>query len=289
MNRQALGLILLTGMALGSSVVMTRFALAQLSPLALIMVRLALATLAFILILAMLGRSLPRDERTWIAIAMVGISQALSLLLFISALQFISSAVLTIFIALIPLFTGLLAHLFLPNEKLNAAKLIGLGVALAGVLYLILTRTTGIANAAGLDLSGFLLALGGGITAAASTVYTRLRLRGVDVMVVTGGQFAAGLLAVAPVSLGFSSVNLLALDLRGWFAVVYTAMIGSLAGFFLMFYMIRRFGATISVLPGYVMPVVSASLGALLLGEIVTLPLIGGAGLILMGVFLASR
>ena len=66
-------------------------------------------------------------------------------------------------------------------------------------------------------------------------------------------------------------------------------MVGSFSAFFLMFTLNRRYGATTSVLPTYLTPAVSAVLGAVLLGEVITPPFLAAAGMILAGVFLPSR
>jgi drug/metabolite transporter (DMT)-like permease len=65
--------------------------------------------------------------------------------------------------------------------------------------------------------------------------------------------------------------------------------IGSYLGFLLPFYMVRRYGATISGLPAYLMPPVSGTIGALFLGEVITHSLIAGAILIFIGLFPASQ
>ena len=111
----------------------------------------------------------------------MGVTQGLPLLAFTIALQFISSGVLTIFIALIPLVTGLMAHVWLNQERLGFAKAGGLAVAFGGVLLLVATRTTGLtAGASGADVRGYGLALAGALVIAASVVYTRRRLRHVE-------------------------------------------------------------------------------------------------------------
>lgn len=290
-SAQRIGLIVLTGAVLGSSVVMTRVGVSEIAPLSLVLLRLVVATLGFAITLLLFKRNLPREARIWLDIAIVGITNAgIPLVFFTIALQFISSAVLTIFIALVPLFTGLMAHVWLEQEKLTRVKIAGLVAAFVGVLVLLLTGTTGLAQvASGLDVRGQILALIGAVVGAVSGVYTRLKLRGTDVIVVTAGQFAVGLLVVAPFALALSSLNVSAITLRGWFSVVYTGIIGSFIGFLLVFYMIKRFGATIASLPTYVMPAVSAALGVVILSEVVTPPLLAGASLILFGVFLASR
>jgi drug/metabolite transporter (DMT)-like permease len=167
--------------------------------------------------------------------------------------------------------------------------LLGLLVALGGVLILLLTGTNGLSEVAATDLRGQALAFIGVAVGAVSGVYAQRHLQKVDVCVLTGGQFAAALLVVAPLALFFNPLDLGAITPRGWLAIGYTGLIASFFGLLIFFYMIQRFGATIASLPNYLYPAVSAVLGAMILGEVVTAPLIGGMILILIGVFLVSR
>lgn len=290
MNPQRIVLILVAGFALGSTASVTRLGVAEIHPVTLVALRFAIATLAFAMTLAVIHSPLPQDKRAWFDIVLVGLTQGFQLLSFTIALQYISSAVVVIFIAMVPLFTGVMAHLWLAQERLTLAKGLGLIVAFAGVLFLILTRTTGLAGiAGGFEVSAQLLALAGAIISAAGVVYARRRLRAVDAVVVTAGQMATGFVLTLPFAVILNTTNIAAVTWHGWFAMLYSAMIGSYLGFLLLFYMVKRFSATVSVLPAYLMPPVSATLGAIFLGEIITLPLIGSAILILVGLFLASK
>ena len=288
MSAKQLGLILVTGLLLGSSVAMTRFAVAEVPPIALVAIRLSVATLGFAVTLLLLQRGLPRELGVWRDIALVGLGQCLPLLAFTMALQFVSSAIVTIFITLVPLFTSIMAHFMLSQEKLTAMKLAGLSAAFMGVMVLLFTGTTG-TSASILDVRGYIFGISGAFIAALATIYARLRLRSVDVFVVTALQFAFGLALIAPIAFALNPVNLFAISTPGWLAILYSAMAGSYLGFLLLFYMTKHFSATAAVLPAYVMPVVSATLGVLVLGELITPPLLGGAILILLGVFLVGH
>ncbi|HKY52897.1 MAG TPA: DMT family transporter [Anaerolineales bacterium] len=114
-------------------------------------------------------------------------------------------------------------------------------------------------------------------------------MRDVNAVVVTAGQMLTGLILTLPFAVFLKDIDLSTITWRGWFAILYTAMVGSYLGFLLLFTMVKRYSATISVLPAYLMPPVSATIGALFLGEIITPSLIGGAALILIGLFLASQ
>jgi drug/metabolite transporter (DMT)-like permease len=133
------------------------------------------------------------------------------------------------------------------------------------------------------------LALGGTLSVAFATVYTRRNLQGTDVVVLTAGQMAVGLLAVLPLALLLSDPRWAAISWRSWLAVTYSAVVGSFVAFLIFFYLVRTYGATTASLPTYVIPAVSGGLGALLLGEVIGSSLVAGAGLTLLGVFLSSR
>jgi drug/metabolite transporter (DMT)-like permease len=290
LNIQKLALILLAGIALGSSASIARVAVAEIEPLTLTLLRFVIATLVYAVTLAVLRLRLPRDTRTWRDIGVVGLSQGFQVLAFTFALLSISGSVLSIFIAMVPLFTAIMVQFWLVQERLNWKKWLGLLVAFAGVGLLILTRTTGLLTAeTGRELQGQLLALAGAAISAAGVVYARRHLREVDAVIVSGGQIAAALVLVLPFALGLGSTNFQSVSPRGWLAALYISLSGSYLGFLLLFYMVRRYGATASVLPAYVMPAVAAAIGVLFLGEIITVPLVGSAVLILVGLFLASQ
>ncbi len=294
-----LGLILLAGLSLGSSAVMVRVGIQEWPPLLQVLLRFALTMLLFALALGVARRALPRDPAAWRDIAISGLSNtAVPVIAFTLALQYISAGVFGVLLALYPLLTAVLAHLLLAHEKLTRWQAAGLALAFGGTLLLVLTGTTGL-GAAG-DLRGHLLTLAGVVIAAAGLVFTRARLQAHDSLVVTAGQVAVSLPVIAlailaaplaPDGLAGSAGGaglLAAITWRGWLSVIYSALAGSFAGYLLLIILTRRYGATAGALPGYLMPVVSGLLGALLLGEVISLPLVGSAALVLVGVVMVG-
>ena len=94
------------------------------------------------------------------------------------------------------------------------------------------------------------------------------------------GQLPGGLIAVAPLALVFGGpVVLSQVSVWAWLAIVLSGTIGLGASFVLFLGMVERHGPTAALLALYVMPVVVTLLGAGLLGEVVTAPmLVGSAG-----------
>jgi drug/metabolite transporter (DMT)-like permease len=121
-----LGLVLLAGVALGSTAVVTRLAVREVPPLVLVLLRLAVAAAAFGAVLTARPRPAPRGARRWADLALAGVlNVGVPLTAFTLALLFISSGVLTVTLALIPLFTGVLAHATLSGERLTGTRLGG--------------------------------------------------------------------------------------------------------------------------------------------------------------------
>jgi drug/metabolite transporter (DMT)-like permease len=76
----------------------------------------------------------------------------------------------------------------------------------------------------------------------------------------------AAALVIMPLSLLLVGVNLELVDGWGFSALIYSAIIGTFAGFLLAFYNIKRFGATAAAMTSYIIPLVTGTGGVLLLG-----------------------
>lgn len=281
--------ILLAGSAFGSSVVMTRFAVAEIPPIDLVAFRFGVAAALFLPTLRILRLSLPREPRVWADMAVVGATTVGPLVAFTFAVQWISSGVLTVFLALIPLFTSVLAHLLVAGERLSRGKSAGLVIAFLGVLVILLTRTSGLGQTASGVTRGHLLALLGTLFSAYAGVHTRLHLRTIPSPVVTAGQLMTGFLLVLPLSLALGTYQPALVGRASWLAAAYSGVIGSFLAFWVVVILAQRFGATASSLPAYLLPIVSTALGAALLGEQVTLVMVAGGALILLGLYLTNR
>ena len=288
MNMRRLGLMALAGVTLGGSVVISRVGLGEMPAFTLIALRMTLAAGAFAIILTVLRPPLPAGTRLWTDIALVGvINTALPLTSFTLALQYMSSGVIALFLALIPLSTGLMAHVGLAHEKLTLQKLGGLALAFCGVVVLLLTGTSGLPTV--LDARGPVLALTAVLLSSFGTVYARRQLGQANVISVTAFQTFAAALVLVPLGLLVARTDLATISRTGWLAVAYTGLVGSVLAFLAFFQLIREFGATSAAETTYLTPPVAGLLGVLLLDEVISGTLVFGAILIMLGVYVAER
>lgn len=282
--------ILVGGIALGATAVASRIGVMEMSAMAFVALRLALALFLFVPALWILHVPLPRGAATWRDVAIVALTTTAPLVAFTYALNWISAGVLTDFLTLVPLFTGILAHRILAHEKLTPVKLAGLLTSFAGVVVILATRTSGLIGTSVSGVStGHALALAGSVVAAYSGVHIRRTLVDVPTPALTAAQVAISLLLVGPLALLVGGPSLAGVSSKAWIAVGFTAAFGSFFAFWLLTRVAQVYGATPSAQPGYVMPLVSSALGAAMLGEQLSPALIAGGLLILLGLYLANR
>lgn len=283
--------VAILGVIWGASVVLQRVAIAEVEPLPLVSLRL-LAGLAFFLpFLPRVWRGLTVQPRRMLDVLTLGTLNPVTTGVLTSlALAFASSGLVAVLTSLAPVLTALLARALVGERPLTRPQIGGLAVAFGGVVVLVATRSTGLGADAGSDLRGQILAIATAIVMAFATLFTRRRLAGTDPLAMAAGQLGGGLIVAAPLALLLGGpVSLSEIGLRTWVAIVVSGTIG-LGGSFVMFLgMVERHGPTAALLALYVIPVAATLLGALLLGEQVTLPMLAGATLVLGGVIVFTR
>jgi drug/metabolite transporter (DMT)-like permease len=209
--------------------------------------------------------------------------------LIVLSLQYQSSGLTSILITANPALTVLFAHFFLPDEKLNSSKSMGIALAFSGALLLALRGETGLATGGTGQPWGYLLVVVGMIAASITTVYARSTLAKANTFDVASIRMFTAALAVMPLSILFVGFNLDHVTRQGYFALGYAALIGTFLGTWLGFIILQRFGATASSLVAYIIPLVAGVTGWLLLDEQITLTMLFGVLLVLGGVGLLNR
>jgi drug/metabolite transporter (DMT)-like permease len=200
--------------------------------------------------------------------------------------QWVPSGLAAVLFATFPLFVALLAHFFLPGERLRPAAAAGLALGFGGVA---------------LVFSEDFAALGGPRVAFAGAVMLLSPLASAVAQVAVkkwGGHvhpvpLNAGAMVLAGAVMGM----LAAIVERGRpvrftgpavGALLYLTLLGTAVAFSLYFWLLRHMSATTLSLTAYAIPVVAMGVGAALFREPVTARVVGGAGLVIAGTALAS-
>lgn len=274
----------------GSSVMATRFCIQMVNPVTYVGLRFSIAALLYLLVstLHIAGKKLPTGRQVWKNGALFGIiGDAIPLTLFVLSMQYQSSGLSSILASLFPVMTALFAHFFLPDERLNRRKALGLVSSLSGVCLMALLGETGLPNVQRADLTGYALVLASALISGAFMVYARKHMATLDAWSVTSARFFTAALVVMPLSILVSGFDLSRYTWQGYLVTGYAGVI-FFAGFFISFLVLQKFGATTNALADYVTPIMATTGGWLLLGERITPGMLGGIALIALGLVLLN-
>jgi drug/metabolite transporter (DMT)-like permease len=187
----------------------------------------------------------------------------------------ISAGLLAVLQSAAPLFSALIARWW-TKEPITPMRAAGLVIGFAGVTLLVWDQI-GVRSDAGLAIIVTLLVT---VLWGVSSNYART-LHDVDPIVLATGSIGIGALVLAPSAM--MNWPQQAPGLRAWAEVTFMGIVASGCGFLLYFGLIRRIGAVRATSVSFLTPVVTMILGALYLGEALTLRMITACAVIIVG------
>jgi drug/metabolite transporter (DMT)-like permease len=281
------GLILLSGLLYSITIACIGVASRFIPPLTLTAMRLTVASLVFAAVLLIARPRFDSSPRRLLDIAAIGLlNVGLPFVMLATALRYISGALAAVLFNISVPITLVFAHFLLPDEKLTLGKAAGCAAALAGAAVLIVSKTSGLATSQANGWIGQALILIASVTGAAAVIYTRRRAREEPPTVLAAGQIFVNLPLVLLLMLAVDGKPALSTyPPQALAAVAGAAIIGPVIAFWLLFYMIKRYSASLGGYSGIATPLFSAVIGVLLLGEVISLPMAAGSALLLAGVW----
>jgi len=279
---QLLGLLVIVW---GSSFLLIDRALLFFTPEQVVGYRLVIGAITMFAIALYYGKSFPRSITPWLHfIVYAVIGNILPYLLIATGQLTITSGMAGLLMAFMPLVTLVLAHIFLPNDKLTRFKILGFIIGISGVLFILGPSINNGNN----TLFGILLVLGAAFAYAINTIIAS-RLPSYDPLV-----SSASVLLVASLLSFFIWPNIFFINFSNipFISGVSILLLGALPtgiAAFLYFIIINTAGATFLSNINYLIPVVAFFLGALLLGEDILWQNILALLLIISGIFISRK
>lgn len=261
------GMLVLLSVLWGGSFFFIAVAVAELPPLTIVLLRVALAAVTLHLLRVLMGLSLPRDGASWRAFVAMGvINNVVPFMLIVWGQSHIASALASILNATTPLFTVVVAHYLTRDERLSPARLAGVAIGLAGVVAML--GPTALADL-GTALAAELACLAAALSYAFGGVYgRRFRGLGLDPLVVATGQVTTSAVLLLPVAvLADRPWTLPSPSLAAVAAVVALAVVSTGFAYVLYFRLLATVGATNVLLVTLLIPVSAILLGVTILGE----------------------
>ncbi len=262
-----------------------KIAVASIPPLTLAAGRVALAAAVLYAFIRLRGMRLPVQGRNWtlyFAVAFFG--NGLPFTLIGWGEEHIASGLAAILMAVMPLATLLLAHVFVKDEPLTMGKLVGIAVGFAGVVVLVGPEAL---KGLGSDVLRQGAVAGGALCYAVATITARLlpesppAVRAAAVLVWSTVQ-------MVPAALILDAPWLLQLSPGSLASVVYLGLFPTALATIIYFHLISARGASFIAFNNYLVPVFGVMWGAAFLGERVSMQELGALTLILGGIAIAG-
>jgi drug/metabolite transporter (DMT)-like permease len=273
----------------GISFVATKAALREVSPVTLVFTRFALGALLLGGVLVARGLPILPPRDTWMPLAgMAFIGVFVHQMLQATALQYTSAMHTGWLIGVIPIWSAILAGLFL-GERLRPAQLAGLAIGFAGALLGVTRGRFGPGTFGLPSTRGDLLVLASTLNWAIYTVIGHGILRRLGPTRATAGIMTLGCLMLAVPfvwSSGWREYHALSAD--GWGAVAFLGIGCSGMGYLFWYGALEKIEASRDAEILYFEPYVTLIAAAIVLGEPVTGTAVAGGLLVLAGVMMVQ-
>jgi len=274
------------GLIWSSSFLWIKIGVQEIGPMALVAFRMVFGALTAAGITIYQKVEWPRDWKTWGIYAILGPTSLAIPIFFISwGEQTIDSAVASILNATVPLFTIVIAHFWLHDDKMTAPKVLGLLIGFAGVVLLF---SEDLLASKHLNVIGQLAVVLASLFYAWSAVFARKyteHIKGVirgALPLITAGLF---IWIIGPITEKPFLIPALPIT---WVAALWLGILGSGFAMIMFYYLLHEIGPTRTTLVTYIFPVGGVILGVLFLHEQLSWQLLAGTALIIGSLFVVN-
>jgi len=229
----------------------------------------------------------PRQRKIWFFLILFGFTNnAIPYVLISWGEKFIDSGVAAILNSTTPLFTMVVAHFFLHDDRITPARLTGLLIGFLGIIILV---SRDIQPGLQFNILGQVAVLIASALYAVSSVLARRTTRGIQPVVqglipLPGADAFLWLTTLAL----YRPLTLPKLPIT-WAAILWLGLLGTALAFLLYFYLLNTVGPTRTTLVTYVFPLVGVVLGVVLLKETLNWQLILGGSLVVSSIIVVNR
>ncbi|MEE9334726.1 MAG: DMT family transporter [Granulosicoccaceae bacterium] len=269
----------------GSAFMCITIALRDFSPIAIAGWRVAIAAVVVVLICRWQGLAIPRDKKSLVLLAIVG--------LFNSAIPFslvgwgqsqgVNSASTALLISASPFATLLFSHFMTQDDRFTWFKMIGMVIGSSGVVVLLSGELAG-----GGSAIGMLAILSASFCYAFSTLMIR-KLGSIPGLVIVAGALTVSTIVLMPLVLIYYPPTSQATSFESVAALIYLAMLPTALAYFLRTHITQINGATFMSNAGYLIPFFAVIWGWLFLAESPQLNMLLALVLICGGIALGQK
>jgi drug/metabolite transporter (DMT)-like permease len=263
-----------------------KIAIQEISPTMLVAFRALFGLLFGVVVILIQRAQWPRSSKVWFPLLLLGITNvAIPFFLISWGEKYIDSAVASILDATVPLFTILIAHYLLQDDKITMPKLTGLLIGFAGVVVLM---SKDLLNSSTNSILGQAAVILASIFYAVNSVYIRKTTENIPGIVRSAGPLISASAVMWLATFLFESpVKMPQLGIT-WVALLWLGVFGSGLAFAMAYYLIHEIGPTRTTMVTYLFPLGGVILGVTFLNEQLTWQLVTGAILIILSLIVAN-
>lgn len=285
MSVAQIGLFLTLCVIWSSSFLLIKIGIVTVPPVSLTAARLIIAALLLTVVVYIRGERLPKNSNAWFVFAFIGFfGNALPFILISWGEKYIDSGLAAILMGIMPITTVALAHLFIADERITPQRALGVLIGFCGLLVLVGWQAL---EEMGSVVIAQLAVLCAAICYGITTVFTRTRSHWPGPVMSAGATITGALFAI-PLALFTDDVSNISPDFNGWFAIIVLGVFQTAIAALIYFHLIRNIGASRLSQINYVIPVMGALWGVMLLGEQPDLNMLLALALVLTGITLVN-
>jgi drug/metabolite transporter (DMT)-like permease len=279
----------LAGLALiwGVSFLLIKVAVQDMSPAVLLLLRAASGFLALAVIVKVMGRPLLGEGwRTRLgSFAILAITNAIVPWVAIAwGEERISSSLASILNSTSTLWTAILIYWAMPSERPSIVNYVGVVLGFVGVVVLVLPDL--LSRGLSANFFGAVAILVAALSYALNAIYQRVKMRNVSLFDVSIGQLAASTVFAIPLAIpSLPNVHVAPLSMA---AVIGLGAAGTGIAYLLYYYVMNKLGAVRAAGVTLLVPVTAVFWGVVLLHETLSLPIVIGMIVILVGIVLTN-
>ena len=276
-----------TSIIWGTTWVAMKFGLKGLPPLELASIRQFIAGGIFVVFFLLKKEPLPNwqtfKKLFFLAILTFVLANALSTW----SLKYISSGLGALIGALYPLSVVIMEYFFFKNKSINALTVIGILLGIGGIVFVFYDNAFGVHPQG--YFFGLILAIIAMLSWSLSSILIARKYIQMNPYFGMGWQMLISSIVVGIWSLSNEqTVNILDISFNSWMAITYLIIAGSMIAIIAFIYSLKHLNPAIAVLYAYINPLIAMVTGSILLGEKLTMVILIGSTITLVGVFLVN-
>lgn len=278
-------MLLVLSVLWGGSFFFVGIAVKALTPFTIVFIRLSLAAVTLWAVVVLLRVPPPATLKAWRALLVMGIlNNVIPFSLIVWGQSHIESGLASIFNAMTPLFTVLVAGSLLADERISTIKIAGVLLGLTGAAVMIGADAL---RGVGTDVLAQLAVMAAAVSYGFSAVWgRRFKTLALDPVAIAAGQVTLSAILLAPLAFFFEQP--LSQPMPGihvWLALSALAIFSTALAYILFFKVLASAGATNVSLVTFLVPVSAIVMGFVFLGERLQPTHFIGMSLIALGLF----